>query len=138
MNIFPRKGIAIRTDRSYNHLLTSQYAHVTELRLCLVRHSSLELLFFFQEEQVGNQKNGVTFDRVMDDKLARNLYPDFTVENNSSMRQVLTPELFEQLKDHKTATGSWTLAQTINTGIKATGVSRHRQTPLEVGKDRKI
>lgn len=33
------------------------------------------------------------------------------------MKKAMTPELFEKLKDLKTATGGWTLAKAINTGI---------------------
>lgn len=57
------------------------------------------------------------FDVVLDDNLAQNKYPVFADENKSYMRKALTPELFEKLKDHKTATGGWTLARAINTGI---------------------
>lgn len=67
--------------------------------------------------QVDKQGNVITFDRVMDDKLAQNQYPDFKPENKSYMKQAMTPELFEKYKDHKTATGGWTIAQAINTGI---------------------
>ena len=57
------------------------------------------------------------FDVVMDTILAQNKYPVFTTGNKSYMRKVMTPALFEKLKDHKTATGGWTLARAINTGV---------------------
>ena len=70
-----------------------------------------------QEGQVDKQGNKMTFGVVMDDNLAQNKYPVFTEENKSYMKKFMTPELFNKLKDVKTKTGGWTLAQAINTGI---------------------
>ena len=53
----------------------------------------------------------------MDENLAQNKYPVFADENKSYMRKAMSSALFEELKDHKTKTGGWTLAKAINTGI---------------------
>jgi len=56
------------------------------------------------------------YDVVMDPNLAKNEYPVISKNNKSMMAKYLTPEIWEELKDHKTASGQWTLAQAINTG----------------------
>ncbi|CAH1785814.1 unnamed protein product [Owenia fusiformis] len=57
------------------------------------------------------------FDRVMDPQLAKNEFPTFKDDNRSLMRKHLTKALWDKLKDHKTKTAGWTLAQAINTGV---------------------
>ena len=56
------------------------------------------------------------YDVVMDPNLAKNEYPVISKNNKSMMAKYLTPEIWEELKDHRTASGQWTLAQAINTG----------------------
>uniref|UniRef100_A0A7S1N1I5 Arginine kinase n=1 Tax=Eutreptiella gymnastica TaxID=73025 RepID=A0A7S1N1I5_9EUGL len=62
------------------------------------------------------------FDLIMNEDLANNEYPkDLEAVQASDghkclMAQVMTKELWEKLKDHKTASAGWTLARAINTG----------------------
>lgn len=61
------------------------------------------------------------FDLIMDDDLAVNKWPAQLTEHQkkeplSLMAQVMTPELFEKLKDIRTPTANWSIARAMNTG----------------------
>ena len=61
-------------------------------------------------------------DLVLDDDLAKNAWPkalsvqQSTQDQLSLMAKVMTPELFEKLKEKKTGAAGWTIARAINTG----------------------
>lgn len=63
------------------------------------------------------------YDLIMDESLARNEWPKKKMaesgkkEKKSLMVQAMSKELFDRLKDHKTATAGWTIARAINTGV---------------------
>jgi protein-arginine kinase len=63
------------------------------------------------------------FRLILNDDLAQNKYPEKLSElkadpkHVSLMAKTITPELFEQYKDHRTATAGWSLARAINTGV---------------------
>ncbi|XP_022095955.1 arginine kinase-like isoform X2 [Acanthaster planci] len=70
-------------------------------------------------------KHDPYFDLIMDDDLAKNQWPKQLTSHQedgkkgkdvSLMGQVMTPELFNKLKDVKTKTAGWTIARAINTG----------------------
>lgn len=62
-------------------------------------------------------------DLIMNESLAKNEYPadlmaKYKGEKKCSlMAKVMTPEMFEKYKNHKTATAGWTIARAINTGV---------------------
>ena len=62
------------------------------------------------------------FDLILNDDLAKNVWPkDLSVQqstrkNLSLMAKVMSPELFEKLKDKKTHAAGWTIARAMNTG----------------------
>ena len=62
-------------------------------------------------------------DLIMNPDLARNQYPaEIMAKLKKDPRQSLmvknmTPELFEEYKNHKTKTAGWTIARAINTGV---------------------
>ena len=56
------------------------------------------------------------YEVVMDPNLANNNYPVISKNNKSLMAKYLTPEIWDELKDHQTAKGHWSLARAINTG----------------------
>lgn len=63
------------------------------------------------------------FDLIMNETLAKNEYPveiDAHKEDpkhTSLMAKAMSKELFDKLKDHKTAKAGWTIARAINTGV---------------------
>lgn len=60
----------------------------------------------------------------MNENLAKNVYPADRMakiqdaDHVSLMAQTMTPELFEKYKGHKTASGGWTVARAMNTGVE--------------------
>lgn len=62
------------------------------------------------------------FDLIMDDDLARNVWPKKLTEYKneggklSLMAKAMSPEIFEEYKDKKTKSANWTIARSINTG----------------------
>ena len=90
----------------------------------------LKILYFFisdiaEEDKMSDKKpeKDPYFDLIMNEDLANNKWPaalDTIHENKdhqSLMAKHMTKELWEKLKDHKTATAGWTLARAINTGV---------------------
>ena len=74
-----------------------------------------------QSQAAKDPKVDPYFDLIMDDDLAKNQWPQQLTKHQkeepmSLMAQVMTPELFEKLKDVKTPTAGWTIARAINTG----------------------
>ncbi|XP_038049371.1 arginine kinase-like isoform X2 [Patiria miniata] len=70
-------------------------------------------------------KHDPFFDLIMDDDLAKNQWPKQLTSHQeegkkgkdvSLMGKVMTPELFNKLKDIKTKTAGWTIARAMNTG----------------------
>jgi len=55
------------------------------------------------------------FNVIMDENLAKGVYPVFTLEHKSMMRKYLTKEVFDKLKNIKSSSG-WTIQRTVNTG----------------------
>lgn len=54
---------------------------------------------------------------VMDPQLEGEDFPKISPNNKSIMGQCLTEKIWNDLKDHKTKTGGWTLRRAINTGF---------------------
>ena len=77
-------------------------------RLCLN-----PVFVFFQHKAESEQ-----YDVVMHPDLKENKLCAFSDANNCMMRKHMTQEIWDELKDHKTATGGWTLARAINTGCQ--------------------
>jgi hypothetical protein len=71
----------------------------------------------------GKKKLDPKMDLIMNEQLARNEYPKDLMEQYkraakcSLMAKNMTPELFEEYKNHKTKTAGWTIARAINTGV---------------------
>ena len=83
--------------------------------ILFLKYLSVQIFgFVFQSEEENMAQE--QYEVVMDANLARNQYPVISENNKSLMAKYLTREIWDELKDHKTATGHWTLAQAINTG----------------------
>ena len=77
-----------------------------------------------EERKLEPKKLDPKMDLIMNESLAKNEYPaelmaKYKSEKKCSlMAKVMTPELFEKFKNHKTATAGWTIARAINTGVQ--------------------
>jgi len=64
------------------------------------------------------------FDLILDEQLAKNEWPEkrmavikSNTKHESLMSKSLNKDLFNQLKDKKTASAGWTISRAINTGV---------------------
>jgi len=70
---------------------------------------------------MADKKPDPYYDLILDEDVANNVWPKkldeiHKGEKQSLMAQVVTRDMFESLKDHKTKNG-WTIARAINTGV---------------------